>query len=96
MPAVHRHQDIGTGHGCYPSRPNAEGSTNVFVNNKGAHTAGMAWEPHGCNVCAPHSSVQATGSTTVFVNGKPLARIGDDVACGSKNATGSPNVFAGG
>jgi uncharacterized Zn-binding protein involved in type VI secretion len=30
----------------------------------------------------------------VFVNGKPLGRIGDAVACGSEVATGSGNVFA--
>jgi uncharacterized Zn-binding protein involved in type VI secretion len=37
----------------------------------------------------------ASGSGTVFVNGKALARVGDSVACGSAAAQGSSNVFAG-
>ena len=95
MPAVHRHTDICTGHGCYPSRPNIQGSTDVFVNGLGAHRVTDAWAGHCCGpVC--HGSIQAGGSGTVFVNGLPLARIGDPVACGSACATGSPNVFAGG
>jgi uncharacterized Zn-binding protein involved in type VI secretion len=35
------------------------------------------------------------GSGKVFVNGKPLARIGDDVNCGSVAAQGSGDVFSG-
>ena len=48
MPAAHRHKDICTGHGCFPSRPNASASGNVFVNNKGAHRVGDFWEVHCC------------------------------------------------
>nr|MBC8549448.1 PAAR domain-containing protein [Candidatus Brocadiales bacterium] len=33
---------------------------------------------------------------TVFVNGRPLARIGDAISCGSQNSTGSSNVIANG
>jgi uncharacterized Zn-binding protein involved in type VI secretion len=36
------------------------------------------------------------GSSTVFVNGKPIGRVGDPVACGGLVAEGSPNVLAGG
>ena len=95
MPAAHRHRDICTGHGCWPSRPNAEASPDVFVNAMGAHRVGDAWEVHCCPAIPEcHGSVQASGSPTVFVNGRALARIGDAVACGSKNLTGSPDVFA--
>jgi len=38
----------------------------------------------------------AQGSASVFVDGRALGRIGDPVACGSRVAQGSPNVFAGG
>jgi len=96
MPAVHRYQDKGTGHGCFPPRPNAQGSGNVFINNKGAHIVGHAWEIHGCGVCSPHGGALAQGSGTVYVNGQQLGRIGDPVDCGSSCAEGSPNVFAGG
>lgn len=85
--------DLCTGHGCYPPRPNVQASSNVIINAKGAHRVGDAWAPHGCGVCVPHSSTQASGSPTVIVNGKALARISDSVACGSSNMEGSSNVI---
>ena len=100
MPPAARLADICTGHECFPSRPNVEGSPNVFVNGRNWHRQGDAWDvhccthpdvPHGC-----HASVLASGSSTVYVNGKQAGRIGDPVACGSSVATGSGNVFAGG
>ncbi len=51
-----------------------------------------------------HGGIQAGGSSSVFVNGKPVARVGDIGAVGepvppyhapNPEATGSPNVFAG-
>ncbi len=95
MPAVVRFGDMGSGHGCYPPRNNDQGSPNVFVNSLGAHRVGDHWVTHCCGIPC-HDSVQASGSSTVFVNSKALARIGDSIACGSTNATGSPDVFAGG
>lgn len=91
MPAAHRLADRCTGHGCYPSRPNIEGSPNVFVNSRPAHRVGDAWGVHCCGSC--HGGNAASGSPNVFVNGKPKCRIGDAVSCGSAMATGSPNVF---
>lgn len=95
MPSVVRLGDVCTGHGCFPSRPNVEASDNVFVNQLGAHRVGDAWDSHCCGPSC-HSSTQSSGSSTVFVNGKPLARVGDTIACGSTNQQGSDNVFAGG
>ena len=95
MPAVSRMGDVCTGHGCFPPRANTDGSGDVFVNGVGAHRQGDGWESHQCGDSA-HASALASGSSTVFVNGKPLARIGDPVACGSAVAMGSSSVFAGG
>lgn len=96
MPAVVRHFDICSGHGCWPPRGNSGASENVFVNSKGAHRVGDPWPAHTCpTIPETHASIQATGSATVFVNGKPLACVGHSIACGSTNAQGSPNVFAG-
>jgi uncharacterized Zn-binding protein involved in type VI secretion len=95
MPAVTRKGDLDTGHDSCPPRPSSEGSPDVFVNGIPAHRQGDGWSPHGCSVHNPHTSVLAGGSSSVYVNGKPLGRIGDPVGCGSKVATGSGNVFAG-
>lgn len=97
MPAVSRLGDNCTGHGCWPPRPSTGASPNVRVNGIAAHRQGDAWAAHTCPaIPETHASVLAAGSTTVRVNGKQLARIGDPVACGSAVAQGSANVFAGG
>ena len=46
MPGVCRQGDVCTGHGCYPSRPNASWSPDVFVNGLNVHRQGDAWESH--------------------------------------------------
>ena len=46
--------------------------------------------------CPKHTAPIATGSTTVFINGKGCGRIGDAVSGCTSVASGSENVFAGG
>lgn len=94
MPAVARQGDKCTGHGCFPPRANTAASGDVFVNGKGAHRVGDAWAVHVCGNSS-HGSSLASGSSTVFVNGRALGRVADSVACGSAVAQGSSNVFAG-
>ncbi len=94
MPAVARFGDRCSGHGCFPPRPNDDGSPDVFVNGLAAHRRGDHWMSHCCGLTC-HDSVLAGGSGTVFVNGRPLGRVGDGVACGSVVAQGSGNVFSG-
>lgn len=96
MPAVSRLGDQCTGHGPWPPRLSTGASPDVFVNGIAAHRQGDSWAVHCSPTPACHASVLANGSATVFANGKPLARIGDPVACGSSVAQGSANVFAGG
>lgn len=96
MPAVARLGDTCTGHASFPPRPSIEGSGNVFVNGLSAHRRGDGWAAH-CNPSPScHAGSLAGGSGTVYVNGRPLGRIGDMVDCGSAAAQGSPNVHAGG
>lgn len=97
MSAVARVGDQCTGHGCWPPRPSVAGSPDVFCNGIAVHRQGDGWAPHTClSIPETHASVLANGSSSVFVNGKALGRIGDPVACGSSVATGSADVFAGG
>ena len=90
MPCA-RLNDLCTGHGNCPPRPNDQGSPNVFINNLPAHRQTDHWTVH-CD----HDSNLAAGSSTVYTNNLQQGRIGDPVACGSSVAEGSPNVFAGG
>jgi uncharacterized Zn-binding protein involved in type VI secretion len=91
---VHRLGDVCTGHGCYGSRSNVGASADVLANGIGVHRVGDPWSSHCCGPSC-HAATQSTGSPTVFVNSRPMARVGDGVSCGSRNQTGSPNVFAG-
>lgn len=94
MPGVVRYRDKCTGHGGYPPRPNNKASTNVFINSLGAHRRGDTWEEH-CSGDSCHGGTTIGGSSSVFVNGKKLARKGDAIDCGSYCLECSPNVFAG-
>lgn len=96
MPGVARLGDSDTGEGCFPPRVCDSGSGNVFVNNIAAHRQGDHWVVHCCPGDGCHDATCAAGSGTVYCNNKPLARIGDPVACGATIAAGSGNVFAGG
>lgn len=100
MPQAARHYDLCNGHYCYPPRPNAQASTNVFVNSRGSHRMTDIWGLHACsNPLYGHSAVTVTGSSTVFVNGLPKARVRDLVVgeeCYTSIMTGSNDVFVGG
>ena len=96
MPGVCRLHDYCTGHGCFPPRPNDQGSPNVFVNDRPVHRQGDHWAIHCCvqrKEC--HDGSLAAGSPTVFVNNRQIGRIGDPVNCGSSVSEGSSNVLAG-
>ena len=93
MPGIVRLGDMCSGHGCWPSRPNDEASTNVFVNNLGVHRLGDHWVTHTCE--SSHDGVASSSSLTVFCNSKGVCRIGDLVSCGSTMVEGSSNTFAG-
>ncbi len=97
MPPVTRVGDTCTGHGSFPPRATSSGSPNVFTNGKATMRQGDPYLPHSSPSPSPaHGGTESGGSATVFVNGKAINRIGDPVSCGSANATGSSNVFAGG
>ena len=94
MPAATRVGDADVAHCSGMTR--AVGSPDVFVND-------IAWSREGDNntghllpgaPCPAHAAPIASGSSTVFVNGKQAGRIGDPTC--TSVAAGSPNVFAGG
>ena len=88
-----RLMDISSGHFCFPPQLALQASEDVFINNRGAHRQGDLWQVHCCIGC--HPGFLAIGSTTVFVNGRGLGRVGDQISCGSLVMTGSTDVLAG-
>lgn len=98
MPPVTRKDvDATTGHDSYQPRPSTpNGSPDVIVNNHGVVRVTDGWPDH-TDPGPPdtHGATQSGGSTSVFVNGLALARIGDAISCGDACAAGSPDVIAG-
>lgn len=96
MPAVTRLGDLTTGHPfptplTYPPMPSIQASDNVKANGLGIVRVGDEYANHGHTPDPPKPTL-ATGSSTVFVNGKPAGRVGDTVSCGDTVGVGSPNV----
>ena len=96
MAGVVRMGDVSTGHGTWPSRPNIQASSDVFVNGLGVHRNGDAWAIHCDNLPICHSGELVTPATrTVFANGLPIGSVGDQISCADVVATGSTNVIVG-
>ena len=96
MPAATRIGDADVSHCSVPKRD--ERSDNVKVNGTGISRQGDNNTPHLLPPapCPTHAAPIATGSSTVFINGKGCGRIGDAITGCTSVATGSSNVFAGG
>ena len=95
MPSATRLNDNCTGHDSCGPRPLITGSGDVFINGRSAGRQTDRYAAHGCIVHSSHSDVITGGAPSVFVNGLPLARVGDAVSLGGSVAEGSPDVFAG-
>ena len=95
MPAVTRIGDADVAHCSGMTR--AAGSPNVFVNSIAVSRQGDNNTGHllPCVPCPSHAAPIASGSSTVFVNGKGCGRVGDAISGCTSVAAGSPNVFAG-
>ena len=97
-----------TGHGCDTTTTVNGGSSNVIVGNKGVArkddplsdhtidkpTLGLPYPPEPLCIDHPNQKVNE-GSATVFVNDRPIARVGDSVDISGKIEEGSISVVAG-
>ncbi|WP_122521216.1 PAAR domain-containing protein [Pseudomonas viridiflava] len=70
------------------------GSNNVNINGKAAARAHV--DKARCDDHGPGPKVLAQGSSTVYINGYPAARVNDHTECDAKISAGSSNVFIGG
>lgn len=95
MPAVTRVGDSDLAHCSGMVR--AEGSGDVFVNGIPLSRQGDNNTPHKLpgKPCPSHAAPIATGSSSVFCNGRGAGRVGDSISGCTAVAAGSPDVFAG-
>lgn len=96
MPAVTRIGDADVAHCSGMTR--AQGSGDVFANSIAVSRQGDNNTTHLLPgvPCPAHAAPIASGSSTVFVNGKGCGRVGDGISGCTSVAQGSSNVFAGG
>lgn len=90
MPAIVRLGDMSTGDPCgAPARPNNQGCVKTFSDGLPIHCGTMSWVPHACPKSPPHGAV-TNSSSICTAEGKPIAKVGDPISCGSSCAQGSP------
>lgn len=99
MPAVALESKQSTGHGCFP--PTAAigpyTTTSYFNGLKIQLKDTTKYAPHSCGLVT-HQDMErlvTTASSTFYFEGKQVARISDDIACGDCIAEGSENAFIG-
>ena len=100
MPGISRKADqLSTGHICAgvtildtPTQSTVR-ANNILIARKTDKTVSHPFPPSP--PCAPHVAKVNVGSSTVFVVGKNIARVGDSTDAGAMTQ-GSGNVFAGG
>jgi uncharacterized Zn-binding protein involved in type VI secretion len=89
---------VNTGHLCDSTTRILEGSSDVFIEGKPAAYSGSLLENHlilEVDKCVPHLNQKVeSGSSKVFVNKKPLARVTDPADFGFITR-GAQTVFAG-
>ncbi len=111
MPSVaYKGSNCDTGHGCDTTVKINDGSANVIIGgNKNVarqddsledHTIaktdlGLPYPPEPLCIDHPNQKVNE-GSATVFVNDRPIARVGDSVDVDGKITEGESSVVAGG
>ena len=85
--------DIGTDHDGFPPTPIITGSQDIIIDYKPAARVGDALAPHAKPKSSPHARTITTGSSTVFLNGKPAALTGSEVSCGGVIIGGSSVII---
>lgn len=104
MPAVGRAGDTvisidGTGYKCRQPMETSVGEVNgnsVYANGILIVVQGNTISPHPKSGCSTDTSTLSTFSSTVFIGGKGVGRIGDSYGGVNTISQGSPSVFAGG
>jgi len=99
MPKVCRVGDsLTTGHGCDATTTIASSNTDgsVKADNINVIVVGAPTVSHliPSGVCVPHTAQLNTGSSSVYIQGIAVGRVGDSADAGAMSS-GSPSVYAG-
>jgi uncharacterized Zn-binding protein involved in type VI secretion len=86
---------MASGHGSWPPSPITSGSSNVIIEGVPGTFKGASVAVHVNPSPSAHPRSIGKGSSTVNINGKPAARIGDKINCGGAILQGASTVFSG-
>ena len=88
----------GTGKDCkFPVQTvTGTGTCEVYVNGSKVVRGDDQVGSHPFSGCGPDTSTMTEGSSTVFIGGKKMARIGDNYGSDNIIISGSTTVFIGG
>lgn len=85
--------DTGTDHDGFPPTPVTAGSPDVKIDGMPAARVGDPLAPHSKPKHPPHGRSISSGSSTVFINGKPAALTGGSISCGGVTiGSGTVNI----
>lgn len=85
--------DVGTAHDGFPETPILSGSPDVKFDGQAAARVGDPLLPHSKPKHPPHPRTISSGSSTVFINGKPAAITGGEISCGGVTiGSGTVNI----
>lgn len=98
MPAIAVEQKQSTGHGCWqPTQPIGPFTTTSTFGGKRVQLRGVTiYQPHTCGVTTHADSLRKIvdpGGSTFFLEGKPVAFLGDMIQCGDMVAGGAESTF---
>jgi uncharacterized Zn-binding protein involved in type VI secretion len=97
MPGIALETTMSTGHACYPPTPSQGPYANTaFINGRRVQLKGRTmYVQHQCGrtVHTPQMRIISSGSSTFYLEGLQVARIGDSIACGDKISEGSGDAF---
>lgn len=98
MGAFIRIGDLSEGHNGFP--PTAlvyTPVTRTFVDGKGIAVVGARYASHSNNTTThqeiPSRTIIGSGSRQTFIEGFPIARAGDPIACGDRVGPSTSNSF---
>ncbi len=85
--SVVRVGDLSTGHGTHSPRRALEGNLKLFIGGLAVVCEGDLWEEHATDPDGPAYAVSS--HPKLYVDGKPVIVVGDQLTCGDTVATGS-------
>lgn len=92
MPDIATAKSTTSGHDKCPPTSASNPGHSLTVNGVSVLCVGDTFQPHGCDAHKPHPPTITAGSSSLTVDGKPVAFVGCACDCGDTIASGDNQV----